>query len=40
MICTAGIAAIGAAYAITSGDWAKLALVPIACFAFGPWMSD
>lgn len=40
MICTAGIVMIGVAYAWTSGDWAKLALVPIASFAFGPWMSD
>lgn len=40
MIYAAGIAAIGIAYAWTSGDYAKLALVPIACFAFGPRMRD
>jgi hypothetical protein len=40
MIYTAGIAALGLAYAWTSGDWPKLALVPVACLTFGPWMSD
>jgi len=40
MICAIGIAAIGIAYAWTSGDWAKIALIPIACLTFGPWMDD
>lgn len=38
MIYVVGVSAIGLTYAWQSGDWSQLALVPVACLAFGPWM--
>lgn len=34
-----GIACAGVAHAWQSGDWASLALVPVAVLALGPWMN-